>query len=270
MSMLTMFLNPLSYNESVLVLPPSFRIVRPELSHEDIVPQVTRWTSPTLPDELPRTLRWLLQGIFPFLMTLLHPVETVLVVIRQVPWESNTDLGFRPGGLWLVSSSLDCTIEVWVLASACLVDVLAFDDACRSFAINPNIKQMPADYEPATVFQLPGASCIDEKESTESGDEVVEQHPMQQEVTEEDEEVAQPSRLLNSPIVMSASNHEACISSELLLIIENDAAYFSASYHLLSSNVSSVCSELVNLGPESGAGSERLLQVFIQIAIKAG
>ncbi|KRY51691.1 WD repeat-containing protein 36 [Trichinella britovi] len=53
-----------------------------------------------------------------------------------------TDLGFRPGGLWLVSSSLDCTIEVWVLASACLVDVLAFDDACRSFAISPNIKYL--------------------------------------------------------------------------------------------------------------------------------
>ncbi|KAL1245168.1 WD repeat-containing protein [Trichinella spiralis] len=120
-----------------------------------------------------------------------------------------TDLGFRPGGLWLVSSCLDWTIKVWDLASAFLVDVLAFDDACRSFAISPNIKymatvqceqrgiylwsnktyyrpgialrQLPADYEPATVFQLPGTSCIDEKGSTEGGDRIVEQQPTQQE-----------------------------------------------------------------------------------------
>ncbi|KRX15161.1 WD repeat-containing protein 36 [Trichinella nelsoni] len=275
-----------------------------------------------------------------------------------------TDLGFRPGGLWLVSSSLDWTIKVWDLTSASLVDVLAFDDACRSFANSPNIKymatvqceqrgiylwssktyyrpsialrQLPADYEPATVFQLPGASFIDEKVSAEGGDDVAEQHPMQQEVTEEDghnggssdlldlctfsglsasrwanlsdldlhrqrnkpkqqflkagkaqfflistpglvpsfdvegKQVAQSSRLLNSPIVMSASNHEASIFSDSLLIIENDAAYFSAFHHLLSSNVSSVYSELVNLRTECGAGSELLLKVFIQIASKAG
>ncbi|KRY31059.1 hypothetical protein T01_6727 [Trichinella spiralis] len=69
---------------------------------------------------------------------------------------------------------------------------------------------------------------------------------------------------------MSASNHEASIFSDILLIIENDVAYFSAFHHLLSPNVSSVYSELVNLRTESGAGSERLLQVFIQIASKAG
>ncbi|KRX24331.1 hypothetical protein T07_6532 [Trichinella nelsoni] len=169
-----------------------------------------------------------------------------------------------------------------------------------------------AGYEPATVFQLPGAPFIDEKVSTEGGDEVVEQHPRQQEVTEEDglsasrwaklsdldlhrqrnkpkqqllkagkapfflistpglvssfdveeEQVAQLSRLLKSPIVMSASNHEASIFFNLFFTIVNDAADFSTFHHLQSSNVSSVYSELVNLGTESGAGSERLLQAI--------
>ncbi|KRX38221.1 WD repeat-containing protein 36 [Trichinella murrelli] len=109
-----------------------------------------------------------------------------------------TDLGFRPGGLWLVSSSLDCTIEDWILASACLsqhkvpghcpVRTTRHLPVVEQNRPGIALRQMPADYEPATVFQLPGASCIDEKESIESGDEVVEQHPMQQEVTEEDGE----------------------------------------------------------------------------------
>ncbi|KRZ94157.1 hypothetical protein T08_16112 [Trichinella sp. T8] len=185
---------------------------------------------------------------------------------------------------------------------------------------------------PYGCFNLTG---IDEKVSAEGGNEVVEQHPMQQEVTEEDghngrcsdllglctfsglsasrwanlsdldlhrqrnkpkqqllkvgkapfflistlglvpsfdveeEQVAQLSRLLKSPIVMSVSNDEASIFFILLFTIENDAAYFSAFHHLQSSNVSSVYSELVNLVTESGVGSKRLLQVLIQMASKA-
>ncbi|KRY55867.1 Protein sidekick -like protein, partial [Trichinella britovi] len=291
-----------------------------------------------------------------------------------------TDLGFGPGGQWLISSSLDCTIKVWDLASACLVDVLTFDDACRSFSISPNgqymatahceqrgiylwlnktyyrpgiaLRPLPLDYEPATVFQLPGAAaCIDEE-----GTEVVEEQSTQQELTEQDgeqqqekensptedsedlqnqhhtgysgrcsrdslcafsglsesrwanlpdldmirqrnkpkqqllkagkapfflksipglvpsfdveeEEQVQRSRLLKSPIAMSASNCEASTFADLLLAADDDAAYFTAFHHLQSCNVSSVYTELVNLGPESGAGSERLLRAFMRMAI---
>ncbi|KRX42346.1 Protein sidekick -like protein [Trichinella murrelli] len=291
-----------------------------------------------------------------------------------------TDLGFGPGGQWLISSSLDCTIKVWDLASACLVDVLTFDYACRSFSISPNgqymatahceqrgiylwlnktyyrpgiaLRPLPLDYEPATVFQLPGAAaCIDEE-----GTEVVEEQSTQQELTEqggeqqqekensptedsedlqnqhhtgysgrcsrdslcafsglsesrwanlpdldmirqrnkpkqqllkagkapfflksipglvpsfdvEEEEQVQRSRLLKSPIAMSASNREASTFADLLLAADDDAAYFTAFHHLQSCNVSSVYTELVNLGPESGAGSERLLRAFMRMAI---
>ncbi|KAL1228252.1 WD repeat-containing protein [Trichinella spiralis] len=86
-------------------------------------------------------------------------------------------------------------------------------------------------------------------------------------VEEEEEEQVQRSRLLKSPIAMSASNRETSTFADLLLAANDDAAYFTAFHHLQSCNVSSVYTELVNLGPESGAGSERLLRAFMRMAI---
>ncbi|KRZ30000.1 Protein sidekick -like protein [Trichinella pseudospiralis] len=315
-----------------------------------------------------------------------------------------TDLGFGPGGQWLVSSSLDCTIKVWDLASACLVDVLAFDDACRSFAISSNgqylatvhceqrgiylwsnktyyrpgiaLRPLPADYEPATVFQLPGAACIDEVAIAEDEDEVFEQRltltsdniEQQQELMEEDddhgeqqdkenniaeeegagrddlqkrkqdqfasdnegsrdlyslctfsglsasrwanlsdldllrqrnkpkkqrlikadkapfflkstpglvprfdveeeEKEEQEQEVVKSSRLLKTSDYKASTFADQLLSAEDDTAYFVAFEHLKSSNPASLYTELVNLGPESGAGSEQLLRAFLRMTI---
>ncbi|KRX12555.1 WD repeat-containing protein 36, partial [Trichinella nelsoni] len=88
-----------------------------------------------------------------------------------------TNSGVSPVRLWLVSSSLDCTIKCQhKVHGHCPVQTTRHLPGLSKTYYCPSI----------ALRQLPGAPFIDEKVSTEGGDEVVEQHPRQQEVTEED------------------------------------------------------------------------------------
>jgi len=107
-------------------------------------------------------------------------------VVRKFSGHFNriSDMAFSYDGRWLLTALMDCTIRVWDLPSARLIDCILFDSAPTSVCTSPtneflatahvnqvgvylwsnrtlyshvSLKPLPADYMPA-VIQMPSTS----------------------------------------------------------------------------------------------------------------
>jgi len=107
-------------------------------------------------------------------------------VVRKFSGHFNriSDMAFSYDGRWMLTASMDCSIRVWDLPSARLIDCILFDNAPTSVCISPtneflatahvnqvgiylwsnktlyshvSLKPLPADYMPA-VIQMPSTN----------------------------------------------------------------------------------------------------------------